>query len=70
MKKKYWIGDMPELDDFGITIQNVVIDGRTKLGPWAMMTPETFKNFGVGLGLGFGQKYKKQKDGKWLKIEG
>ena len=70
MKKKYWIGDMPELDDFGITIKNVVIDGRTKLGPWAMMTPETFKNFGVGLGLGFGQKYKKQKDGKWLKIEG
>jgi len=70
MKKKYWIGDMPELDDFGIKIKNVVIDGRTKLGPWAMMTPETFKNFGVGLGLGFGQKYKKQKDGKWLKIEG
>ena len=31
-------------------------DGKTKMGPWADMCQEHFDEFGVGLGLGRGQK--------------
>ena len=31
-------------------------DGRTKMGAWAFMCSSCFKKYGVGLGLGKGQK--------------
>lgn len=31
-------------------------DARTKVGPWANMCQSCFENFGVGLGLGAGQR--------------
>lgn len=31
-------------------------DGKTILGPWANMCEEHFKSYGVGLGLGRGQR--------------
>jgi len=34
------------------------------------MTPKSFEINGIALGLGLGQRYKKQSDGKWLKVEG
>jgi hypothetical protein len=70
MTKKYWLGRPPKVDDFGKTIYDIFIDGKTARGPWAFMTPLSFQFFGIGLGTGLGQKYKKQNDGKWLKIEG
>ena len=43
------------------------VDGRTIKGPWALMCISCFEAFGVGLGLGCGQKY----DGDTFeKIEG
>lgn len=33
-------------------------DGRTKMGPWAYMCEECFQKYGVGLGVGRGQKLK------------
>jgi len=58
-------------DDFGIPYKDIMIDGRTKMGPWANMTPESWKTHGIGLlGTGYGQMYKKQDDGRWLKIQG
>ena len=35
-----------------------------------MMTPASHDYYGRGLGTGYGQKYMKQADGKWLKVEG
>ena len=32
-------------------------DGKTVLGPWANMCRLCFAQFGIGLGLGRGQKY-------------
>ena len=32
-----------------------VYDGRTVMGPWAMMCPEHYMEHGVGLGVGKGQ---------------
>lgn len=31
-------------------------DGKTKMGPWANMCEDCFETYGVGLGLGRGQK--------------
>jgi len=58
-------------DDFGNAIIDEFIDGKTKEGPWAIMSIDSWRLYSRGqLGQGWGQRYKKQKDGKWLKVEG
>jgi hypothetical protein len=70
-KARYWLSPVGKFDDFDHEIENCIIDGRTKYGPWALMTPTSWLIHGIGrLGLGLGQKYVKQPDGKWLKVEG
>jgi hypothetical protein len=71
--KVYWLSPVGPADDFGDTITDEIIDGRTTYGPWALMTPKSFAKYnGTSgrLGLGLGQRYKKQSDGRWLKVEG
>lgn len=70
MRKKYWMGTVPGVDDFGLPIGDEFVDGKTKSGPWGFMAPQSYEKHGVGLGLGRGQWYAKQSDGQWLKIEG
>ena len=68
---KYWMGDVPSLDDFEVPITDEFIDGKTVFGPWATMAPASWRANGIGsLGTGRGQRYRKQDDGKWLKVEG
>ena len=68
---KYWMTPLKPRDDFVDKYDGEMIDGKTVYGPWANMTPKSWKKHGVGkLGRGFGQRYQKQSDGKWLKIEG
>jgi hypothetical protein len=68
---RFWTGDVPAKDDFGMTINDEFIDGKTRSGPWATMTPMSWRAMGIGmLGLGRGQRYRKQADGRWLKVEG
>ena len=66
----YWTSPVKEKDDFGDTIIDTIIDGKTKAGPWAIMTPKSFEKNGIGIGKGLGQKYQKQENNLWLKIEG
>jgi hypothetical protein len=71
VEKKFWVGDVPSVSDFGGNITDEFIDGATRQGPWGLMTPAEFVIHGRGdLGTGRGQRYKKQSDGKWLKVEG
>ena len=35
-------------------------DGKTIFGPWAYMCEEHFREFGIGLGTGVGQKLKRE----------
>lgn len=51
------ISHYPECDFCIIKIPNAHYDGRTKLGPWACMCEHHFKVYGVGLGLGKGQRF-------------
>lgn len=72
-QKKYWMSPLGDTDDFSVPYKDEMIDGKTRMGPWANMTPESWFKYGGTngkLGLGLGQRYKKQADGKWLKVEG
>ena len=66
----YWTGPVGDRDDFGSPITNDFIDGKTRMGKWAIMTQTSYSKYGVGLGLGRGQRFRLQPDGKWLKVEG
>ena len=46
------------------------VDGATDRGPWANMCMACFSRYGRGLGMGRGQHYQKQEDGKFHKIAG
>lgn len=67
----YWLSPLGDKDDFGVPFGNVMYDAKTKQGPWANMSQASFIAHGVGrLGLGLGQKYLRQSNGRWLKVEG
>lgn len=71
--KVYWTSGVGGFDDFGDPVKDIIIDGKTNQGPWGLMTPKSYKENGFWpnkFGLGIAQKYQKQADGKWLKIEG
>jgi hypothetical protein len=70
MAERYWIGPVPDTDDFGLPITDTFVDGATVYGPWGFMNPTSFMTKGRGLGTGRGQKYRKQPDGRWLKVGG
>lgn len=70
-KPRYWMGQISPKDDFGVAIDDVFYDGMTAMGPWAIMTPKSWRAYGIGqTGLGRAQRYEKQDDGRWLKVEG
>ena len=71
MAAKYWMSPAPTECDIDQTpITNRFVDGVTIMGPWANMCPACHAKLGRGLGLGKGQEYTKQEDGKWLKTNG
>lgn len=74
-REVYWLGPVHDLDDLGNPIHDEFIDGAISReaggnGAWAMMTPEVHRSVGIGLGVGRGQHYKRQADGRWLKVAG
>ena len=71
MKLVYWLSPLGDNDDFGDPYSTGMIDGKTVHGPWANMTPASWAKHGIGrLGQGYGQRYEKQSNGRWLKVEG
>lgn len=56
--KKKWLGDPPFCDFCGEwTAGSTFVDGKTKMGPWAVMCEGCFEKFGVGVGPGSGQRF-------------
>lgn len=47
---------------------HILIDGKTIYGPWAVMCHECYNEYGVGLGVGKGQLYEKNKNGVFEQI--
>jgi len=70
---RYLSAESATQDDFGTPFTmkegEVVYDAKTVYGPWAMMTEQNFRNVGVGLGTGLGQKYVRHR-GELHKVEG
>lgn len=55
---KTWYGSKPECQICGNDNPTPeFVDGRTRMGPWALMCLSCHKTHGVGLGTGKGQKY-------------
>jgi hypothetical protein len=48
----------------------IMYDAQTTLGAWANLCQTCFNRYGKGIGLGVGQRYQKQEDGRWLKTQG
>lgn len=66
-----WQGKVPVRDDFGRPIVGSFVDGKTTSGSWAIMSLESHRTHGVGLGTGRGQKYQLDFDTNiWLKVNG
>ena len=59
-RKKKWMSEWKECDVCHIPLKGEVeffVDGKTVWGPWGLLCPDCFRNHGVGLGCGMGQKY-------------
>lgn len=77
---RYLSAEKLHQDDFGDTftkkegeiVYDAAIRGRNgRAGPWATMTQRSWEMNGGGrLGLGFGQKYVRNKFGELHKVEG
>ena len=61
MPKLKWYGILPKKCDVcSKPLRGYFIDGRTKMGSWAIMCTSCHNEHGVGLGLCKGQKYSMQ----------
>jgi hypothetical protein len=70
---RYWLSPPPELcDTCQLPIHHVFYDMKTTMGPWGCLCVACAM-FGPGIGRtgpGLGQRYDRQPDGRWLKMEG
>jgi hypothetical protein len=53
------VSELPKCD---FCLKKAKYDGRTILGSWANMCEIHFRQFGVGLGTGKGQKFTRKKN--------
>ena len=47
-----------------------IIDGSARFASWSVMCPKCHAKFGIGLGVGKGQKYERREDGAYVKVAG
>ena len=64
-----WLGGRRS-DVSGRVCEEFLVDGRTRGGPWAVMTVDEHARLGVGLGVGRGQLYKRDGEGRYWKVCG
>lgn len=66
---KEWFGSKPKCDFCKCEPEARFVDGKTRLGPWAIMCEACYEFHGRGIGLGLGQMYERVET-KWLKVAG
>lgn len=68
---KKWMGSKPtKCNICHKPISDVMYDAKTRMGPWGILDQDCFDTYGVGLGTGLGQKYRRQVDDSFLKVGG
>lgn len=74
MEASYWRGIAPARCDLPMCHEPITVeftDGVTTLSSqWAFMCPTCAKRYGKGLGPGLGQRYVRQEDHRFVKVEG
>jgi len=70
LKLRYWAGDPKECDVCNKPFDKMMYDAATTFGGWGNLCQTCFGRYGTGLGVGRGQRYVKQEDGRWLKTGG
>jgi hypothetical protein len=67
---KYWLAAVPVACDLcNARIEDQFFNARIRTGGWATTCPDCHRRYGVGLGLGRGQRYTQVASG-WLKTGG
>lgn len=57
-RKVKWLGPVPEKCDLkGCEIRKTFVDGKTRMGPWAVMCENCHEVAGCGIGPGRGQRF-------------
>lgn len=63
----YWTGDVPKgCQMTGRKFDGVMYDARLPGGSWGLICQATFDDYNLSLGVGRGQKFELQPNGKWL----
>jgi hypothetical protein len=71
MDKQYWDGSpIKTCDACHAPIKIGFVDGKLPSGPWAIVCLNCYIHFGMRVGAGFGQMYREEPDGKWIKVAG
>lgn len=68
--KVYWLSAVDNCELCDTPLFHRMVDGKTNMGPWALMCLKCHTEHGGRLGPGLGQKYQVQPGGRWLKIAG
>lgn len=67
----YWMGETDKCQVCQKPLRTKLVDGRLKAsGQWAVLDLGCHRVHGSGVGVGKGQVYAKQENGRWLKVEG
>ena len=72
----YWIGDVGRCNGCQrhLNKEKSISDIRTWEGPWGLFCDNCVPAYSIGktqhYGVGLGQRYEKQADGRWLKVLG
>lgn len=70
-KPVYWLGtEIKTCQVCSGAMSTVMYDCRVPGMGWANICHHCFTGYRCKLGTGLGQKYKKQTDGRWLKVKG
>jgi hypothetical protein len=69
-KPVYWNGKITHCQITNKPLGDVMYDARLPTGQWGNIGQEAFEAYRCRLGVGFGQKYERQEDDRWLLIEG
>lgn len=69
--KTFWISEVPAGCQLsGKPFNGVMYDANLPGLGWGLWNADTFLDRGGKLGAGFGQKYRLQDNGAWLKVAG
>lgn len=66
----YWLGEGRVCEYCKRGLVETLIDARVRDGGWMVLDADCHASIGMGFGVGRAQRYQRQADDRWLKVEG